>query len=506
MFFAVLAQLFFISLPAAAAEQSVWQLLPYDVRVCVAFEQDPSIPPRLQAEVLAGLAERIEATVGASWNVTIEPAPPALRGELVRNIEGLPAERVPLPTPPPDKVLLLSVVRVPGGFEAKARDFDVRTNTFSSTVRRPAGLAGELNDAALDALLSAFAPLARIDATKGKEVVLRLKASGLPLRDPNLVFVREGDVFQPIQRFNDREGNLRRSAPVPWTFFTVQKTTPEQTVCEKHAGVTAALTRRGTRVEALALRVVPTGGSTVLTLVSRTDPNKLLSGYQVYSRVPGKQAATLLGRTDRQGQLLIPPGEYLLRVLLIKNGQEPLARVPMVPGLEPEVSAEIANDDLRLWAEGFIYSLQEELVDIVARRRIMETLIRARIEAGKLDQAEKMFEELRTMPTNESFSTRVIQEKEKFATSDHVVQKKIDRFLNDTITAIHKHLTPQTIVELERELREAKEAAKRAEIEEAKRLEEEKKAEQERIEREKAEKEKQAAEKKQDAAAGGEQK
>ncbi len=206
--------------------------------------------------------------------------------------------------------------------------------------------------------------------------------------------------------------------------------------------------------------MIPTGGSTILTLRSRTEPHKPLSGYKVFSRVPGFKAATLLGRTDRQGQLLIPPERHLLRVLLIKNGREPIARMPMVPGLEPEMTTEIANDDLRLWAEGFNFALQEELLDIVARQRIYDVLIKARIEDGKLEQAEKMLEMLRKLPTNEQFSLRVLQEKNRFATNDYVVQKKIDRFLNDTITAIHRYLNPQTLVELDRMLRDAKEAAK----------------------------------------------
>ncbi len=465
---------------AGADDQSVWQLLPYDVRILIGFDPCPPITPRLQDELCVSLAERIEATIGAGWNATVAPAPAPLRGALVRDIKGLQADQVPIPTPPPDKVLLMAITCVPGGLEVTARDFDVRTHTLSSPVTRSVSQIGELSDAALDALLTAFAPLARIVSSKRKaidgvrriEVVLHPKASGLPPRDPNLALFRKDDVFQPIHRYNDREGNLRRAAPVPWTFCTVEKISPLETHCRLHSGVRISLTKRGGRVEALALRVIPTGGSTMLVLKSRTKPHKPLSGYKVYSRVPGKKAATLLGWTDRRGQLLIPPEEHLLRVLLIKNGREPLARMPMVPGLEPEMTTEIANDDLRLWAEGFIFSLQEELVDIVARRKIYDALIRARIEADKLDLAEKMFEELRKLPTNEQFSLRVIQERERLATNDHVVQRKINLFLDDTNKLIHQHLHPQAIGELERYLRDAKAAAINAPKSEEKKEEE----------------------------------
>ena len=472
----VAVAILFVPSPAEADDQSVWQLLPYDVRILIGFEPCPPIAPRLQDELCVSLAEQIEATIGAGWNATVAPAPAPLRGALVRDIEGLQADQVPVPTPPPDKILLMAITCVPGGLEVTARDFDVRTRTLSSPVTRPVSQISELSDAALDALLTAFAPLARIVSSRRNEVVLRLKASGLPPRDPNLALFSQDDIFQPIHRYNDREGNLRRAAPVPWTFCTVEKILPLETHCRKHSGVRISLTKRGGRVESLALRVIPTGGSTMLTLKSRTKPHEPLSGYKVYSRVPGKKAAALLGWTDRRGQLLIPPEEHLLRVLLIKNGREPLARMPMVPGLEPEMTTEIANDDLRLWAEGFIFSLQEELVDIVARRKIYDALIRARIEADKLDQAEKMFEELRKLPTNEQFSLRVIQERDRLATDDHVVQKKINLFLDDTNKLIHQHLNPQAIGELERYLRDAKAAAINAPKSEEKK-EEEKKAE-----------------------------
>ena len=427
-----------------AADRTIWPLLPYDVKILVAFDPRPPLTPRLRDELLACLTERLDATVGASWNVSIELAPPALRGRLLRNIDAILPDQAPVPKTPVDKVLLVAVRCVPDGLEIDARDFDVRTHTLSSSVTRPVSQIGVLSDAMLDAVLAAFAPLAIIDSSKGNEVVLRPKASALPPRDPNLSFIHPGDVFRPIRRLNDKEGNLRKAEPVAWTFLTVDKVLSGETVCQLHSGIRSALlNRRGRRVES------PGPAGDTHRSLDRTDAQvadrAVRAAVGATTSIPAcraKRPPAAWGEPIAAASFVVPPGEHIIRVLLIKNGREPLARMPMVPGLEPEMTTEIAKDDLRLWADGFIYSLQEELVDIVARRRIYMALIHARINAGKTDQAEEMLASLKEMPDAMQLSLRVTNERKRLTTNDHVVQRKIDLFLDDTVSLIHQHLDP----------------------------------------------------------------
>lgn len=462
--------------PSQAADRSIWQMLPYDVKIIVALDPAPPLTPQLREELLTCLNERIEQTIGSTWNTTIEPAPSALRGAMLRDIDAVTPEQIKVPYPAPDKILLLAVKCLPDGLEVNARDFDIRTNIISSPVSRPVCQIGVLGDAMLDAVLSCFAPLAYIDGVKKiingvkqKQIAtIRPKASALPPRDPNLVFINKDDVFWPIKRINDRDGNLRQAEPVPWTFLTVDKNSPGETLCTIHTGLRTPIHKRGgRRVEMLALRVIPTKRSTVLSLKSRTAPHEPLFGYYVYSRVPGKKAATLLGRTDRRGRFVVPPGDHLIRVLLIRNGREPLARMPMVPGLEKELSTEIAKDDLRLWTEGYIFGLQEELVDIVVRRIIYMTLIRVRMDEGKIKQAEKMLEDLRELPDAMQLTLRVSREGKRLETNDYIVQRKIGQFINDTVQLIHQHLDPSELTELEDDFKLAKADAEREAAEKA---------------------------------------
>ena len=122
------------------------------------------------------------------------------------------------------------------------------------------------------------------------------------------------------------------------------------------------------------------------------------------------------------------------------------------------MTAEIANDDQRLAAEGFIIGLQGELVDAVTRREILMARIRARIEAQEGDEARALLDELRRLPKKSQFAVRLAREKERLASNDPVIQRKIDALVSDTRQLIEKHLETRNAEELERQLRGANDA------------------------------------------------
>ncbi len=446
---------------ATAADQSVWPLTPYQVQVLVAVAPQPPLTPRLQSALCDTLSARIEAVLGAAWNAEVTPPPPALEREMVRGLADLRADQIPLPPPQVDKVLLVAVAAAADGMTVTVRDFDCRTHVLNTAVTRPVWQTGALGETTLGALLAAFAPVARIERLeKNDQAVLRPKATGLPLGDHNLALLREGDVLQPIIRTNDRLGNFRRAAPAPWSFCVVEKITPEEARARVYSGMKAAMVvkQRG-RVESLALRVVPPGGTTVLVLKSHTEPKGPLGGYEVYAHPPGSKTPTLLGLTDRQGRLLVPPDPALLRVLLVKSGNDLLARLPVVPGLEPQLTAELANHNRRLEAEGFLFGLQEELVDLVARRTILMARIDMRIEAGQFDQAADLMDKLNRLDRALQFTMRINQQQDRLTSPDKAIQKKIDTLLADTRQLIEKHLGSDEIEALERKLRRRPERA-----------------------------------------------
>ncbi|MEX2558464.1 MAG: hypothetical protein WD403_01055, partial [Pirellulales bacterium] len=163
-------------------------------------------------------------------------------------------------------------------------------------------------------------------------------------------------------------------------------------------------------------------------------------------------ATRLVGRPDGRGELLVPPDSAGLRVLLVKNGGELLARLPMLPGLFPVAVAEIPDDDVRLAAEGVITGLQRRFVDIIARRQVLMTRVRARMDEGKLDEAERLMEQLRRLGSHQQFMTMIDLERRRTATTDELIQRKIDKLFDDTRQVVVRYLDQRQIDQLESEL------------------------------------------------------
>ncbi len=456
-----------LSTPPPAAAQSVWELTPYQVKVWATFAPAPELTPRLRAELLADLRDRLESLAGAAWRVSVEPAPPGVQPALGSVTDTAPSESFPQEPGDFDKIILLAVAPAGGGYRVTAREFDVRTQLFSPPVSRPLRQLGKLRDEAVTAVFESFAPLARVENVDGKQVTLRLKAAVLPLRDRQLVLVEPGDVFRPVIRYQDHEGNLRkdrrtgeiiRPTPIAWTFCTVQQVDPSRLHCRLHTGFRSPLSgRRRGRVQQLALAVVPPRRPSTLTLRRRAEPEQPLVGYEVYARPPDSKATVLLGCTDRQGQIVVPPAESPLRILLARNGQEVLARLPMVPGLEGDCLADIPDDDPRLQAEGLVGGVREELVDLVTRREVLAARARARIEAGQLDQAEELIDQLlRLTKSEQELSRTLAMHQRSVRADDPSVQRKIDALFADTQKLLREQLRSDVIGQLRQEVHSAR--------------------------------------------------
>ena len=129
---------------AGAADLSVWPLTPYQVRVLVAVAHEAPLTPRLEASLSDDLSARIEAVVGPPWNVTVAAPPPALRRDMLHGLDALQDKNIPIPSPEPDKILLLAVTVVPGGLTVTARDFDVHARVLGYPVTRPVWQIGSL--------------------------------------------------------------------------------------------------------------------------------------------------------------------------------------------------------------------------------------------------------------------------------------------------------------------------------------------------------------------------
>ncbi|MCO6455792.1 MAG: hypothetical protein J5I93_10895, partial [Pirellulaceae bacterium] len=160
-----------------------------------------------------------------------------------------------------------------------------------------------------------------------------------------------------------------------------------------------------------------------------------------------------LGRSDWRGMVEVPSGDFPVRLVYVKNGGRLLARLPIVPGLEPQMQVDLMNDDLRLEAEAFIAGVRSKIMDLVARRAVLSARIRGRIQENKLSEAEEMMAELRGLESRRDISGMLDQQQQRFSTVDRVMQRKIDILFSDTRELIAKFLKDDDVDKLAQEIR-----------------------------------------------------
>jgi hypothetical protein len=437
-----------------AAAQTPWELSPTRVRIVVAVAARVPLDQTQQAALRSALAESADATFGARWKLEIEPAKAPLRDEIAQRIGTLANNLFAVDLGAVDKVLVVGVDIVPGGFLVAARDFDCQTQLWGPPVIHVVRQTAMLSAALFRTLLDAYAPVARIDFDEKHRVVLRPRAASLPAGDPSLQLFVKGMVFLPVLRHNDRDGNPRKGGiqPVPWTFLTIDQVGPAGIACSVHSGVRSPLrARMRGRIEQFALPVKTPPGPTQLLLRDRATPERPLVDYQVYARDPGSSMTIPLGKTDATGHITVMPGPGPLRMIYVRNGDSLLARVPVVPGWRPAVTVRILDDAARIRAEGFLSAIQARLMDVVARREILITRVRHLLSAGDLDAAQEQLDQLQDLPNRQRFLQEITQQQQRNTPSDPQLAAGVARLFDATKKLLAQFLDPRKINKLQSE-------------------------------------------------------
>lgn len=447
----------------ATATESVWELLPYRVRLAAAVEPGPTWPDDLQNTLAHYLADRCDSVIGALWEIRTEAPPPALARKMLADLEGLCAADIPDSWQEGDKVLLLAVRTKGQGYQVQAREWDVRTRLFGTTASVDLQQPAKLGQTALRVMISAFCPLARIDRPKEGRALLRPRGMALPRRPGAPEWIRPGLVFRPVVRKNDREGKPLSIKPVPWTYLAVEYVRPEGLDCKIYTGFSGAISeRRRGRIEMLGLAVAPPPRPTVLCLADRNAPDQPLAGYEVWAYAPGRRQPVLLGRTNLQGELLLPPTAEGLLMLVITSGGTPAARAPVVPGLESRLQTLLPRESPRIAAEGFLRGFQEALLDLVGQREILVARLQRRLEQGRLDEADQLLDQLQSLRSQRDALALELSEKEKSISSpDPALRAKIESLWTQARQLLAQQADDRILRQLASQLLQAKEATNR---------------------------------------------
>jgi hypothetical protein len=203
-------------------------------------------------------------------------------------------------------------------------------------------------------------------------------------------------------------------------------------------------------MEVLALGVPLPRQSSVLTLKSTAQPAQALVGYDVY--LGATNGPILLGRTDRQGAIKLMPSPGILQLLLVKHGDQWLARLPVVPGLEPQLLATIGHDEQRIKVEGLFVGVYDAAVDLAVHREILLDRAKAHIAAQEFDAAEQLLKELRKLPTAQDFIASRAQDLKKGISDDPAAKGRIAAVLADFQNALGSQMDGKAIDELAKQL------------------------------------------------------
>jgi hypothetical protein len=284
---------------------------------------------------------------------------------------------------------------------------DLVTGLWNTTVTRNVRQAVGVKHEALWCLLFAFAPQARIEKMEDKIVTLKLRAAALARKDSSQPLILSGTVFRPVLVKGDARGAIVAGLvePIGWTYLipTDTKISSSPFTTRIETGLSGAVIPEyhPTRLR-LALGVSPSQDSTKVKLVAEGTAAPL-EGYEVAAQEPevaGKAEAILsLGRSGPDGIVVVPPSLKAVRTLLIRHGDEVLARLPLVPGLAEEITISLADDQPRLAIESALSRIQDELVDLVARREVLASRIKAANAAGNTAAVDKLKGQLSKLPS-----------------------------------------------------------------------------------------------------------
>ena len=466
---ALVAAITFLLVPIVDAQEA-WEFSPYKIRVWTALHSSAALTPNYKRALYETIEQRAESEMPAVWDLSVESPPGLLATAMSVDLELVQREsieQVAADVLEGDKLMLLSIAATPRGFQVQAREFDCRTRTLGPVIERSTRQLEMLDTECFSAILAAFGALVRIEQGEGRHLTVRLRAGGLITDLNSPAYIDVGDILQPILRRNDRVGQPSSIHVVPWTYLQVERRVeinPNLLEVYVHSSWRSPI-RGGTsaRREQYGMVIRPTASLTVLQVeakpMRRGDTPYPLEGMEIYAKRPSteappttaeeKQAAEkrnppeFLGRTDWRGALSISRGDLPLRLLYIKSGGQLLARLPIVPGLNTTQIAQVADDDPRLQAEGYIQGFNGEVMDVVAQRQMHAARIRKRLAAGEVEEAGQILERFRELPSRNDMVRELDQQQTRQRTStNRMVQQRIERLYADTRQMLSKYLDP----------------------------------------------------------------
>ncbi len=480
-----------------------WVLVPYQVKVWVALAPVPELAAR-RIELNRALRRHLQSNFGPAWNLQSihvaigldevfwaedfqpdssqlphtlavahskpdqEESTEARQGQNENDENDGQAEndgQQAAVSESYDHAYMVAVRPVGGRFQVRVWAFDRRLREWQNSVSTMVSQSARIANAASRLITQSFSPMGKIGHLKGHGVDVTMRA-GLLTSNTNheRIMPPVGTVLRCSSRRFDRLGQVVVDGvdEIPWTLLQVDAHGAGVVTCRVITGLrrNPFRSRPSRQLERLATVVRPHLDSTDLRMVDKANPNAPLVGYDVLARLPEATETQLIGRTDWNGRLQITSDPtHPIQILYVKHGQRVLARLPFVPGANAEEIVRLANDDRRLEAEGFLQGMEDQMVEIAVRRRVLALRIRQAIKLRDFTKADELLDRLSRVATRDDLERKMRVRRSDLRGNDAAVQQRIDKMFRATRNALKQYLRASDIDELRQEVQGAKQAA-----------------------------------------------
>lgn len=439
-------------------------LRPYDVRVLISLSRSAALPASLRERWMKDVESLLSSRFRQMWQLSLSEAVEQ-DWQSPQDLLELSSESATQRFLPDhlDKVFLVVVEDLGGEMVLHCREWDASTRTLSSLYvqqvydRRnvPAEIANIVSDA--------FRPVVLVDIIDGETIECLVRAGEFPPRSEEVIPFQTGDFLAPFLSYLDRNKEVRMVQAIPWTYLKVEEITRSRMRLSQVSAFRSPIPASRRRVEVVALRIRPHLPATEVVVYPRGGRNNPLAGFrcEMLDRLPSDQDPVedrLKLMTDRRGIVTVPANqEHPLQFLHVYSGAVLVARVPMVPGAEPQLAVEVPDDQARLRVEGEVELLEGELIDIIATREVLMARARAAANQSKWEDVDRFLKELQKLPTLEQFLSRVgtLQVQAVYAAQqarDRVAEGRINRLCAKIRGSAEKFLDPFRIVEFRQEM------------------------------------------------------
>lgn len=390
--------------PPAQAER------PYSIRVWVSVVPEARMGPGTARALVDDWLVLTRRFVGPPWQIEFRDGEGPLRG---RSPSDLSETLVAPEVEGADKGWFLRVepAGTGGGYLLVGREFDATTRQLGPLYRQPAPFPRDVPRSLFELTRRVFSPIAEIERNdEGAELLVR--GASLPSSDPIGRVVGPGAVFRPYYIFLGPEESVREIRSIPYTYLRVDDVDGATARCEVVSGLRRPLPKQvAGRYRLVALGIKPADVPTRFRFVAgEGDRRHPAAGYVLTARGARDRTVTEVGTTDREGRISLPPrfSDNLVVLRLMAGGVEPLREFPVLPGETPEereVPVEPRPEAVAL--EFRLKALQDEVVDLIARRGVLEARLDARAAGQAWDEVKQLLDEYLRLTPRRAFEERL---------------------------------------------------------------------------------------------------